>query len=131
MGPRWVKKRDGRIEPYDEGRIVRAVLRAGRRFGSTEELERLAREIARAVTLFLARRPERAPETTTLAQAMEEALEETGHGPIASAARDWRDWRRKRQAEVRVRDSAPSPTAGPRRSRCCRARPRAPGPSSA
>lgn len=109
MGPRWVKKRDGRIEPYDEARIVRAVLRAGRRFGTTDELERLAREIARAVTLYLARRPERAPETVTLAQAMEEALEETGHGPIARAACDWRDWRRKRQAEVRVRDAAPPP----------------------
>lgn len=109
MGPRWVKKRDGRIEPYDEARIIRAVLRAGRRFGTTEELERLAREIARAVTLYLARRPERAPETATLAQAMEEALEETGHGPIARSSCDWRDWRRKRQAEVRVRDAAPPP----------------------
>ncbi len=107
MGPRWVKKRDGRIEPYDEARIGRAVLRAGRRYGTAEELERLAREIARAVTLFLARRPERAPETSTLAQAMEDALEETGHGPIARAARDWRDWRRKRQAEVRVREATP------------------------
>jgi hypothetical protein len=28
VGPRWVKKRDGRIEPYDEARIIRAVLRA-------------------------------------------------------------------------------------------------------
>ncbi|MCO5167709.1 MAG: ATP cone domain-containing protein [Planctomycetes bacterium] len=107
MAARWVKKRDGRIEPYDEARIVRAVLRAGRRYGTAEELERLAREIARAVTLFLARRPERAPDTATVAQAMEEALDETGHGPIASAARDWRGWRRRRQAEVRVRDAAP------------------------
>lgn len=109
MGPRWVKKRDGRIEPYDEARIGRAVMRAGRRYGTPEELERLAREIARAVTLFLARRPERAPDTATLAQAMEEALEETGHAPIARAARDWRDWRRKRLAEVRVREATPSP----------------------
>lgn len=107
MSPRWVKKRDGRIEPYDEARIVRAVLRAGRRYGTTDELERLAREIARAVTLFLARRPERAPETGTVALAMEEALEETGHAPITRAARDWRDWRRKRQAEVRVREATP------------------------
>ncbi|MBX3472232.1 MAG: hypothetical protein KF878_35720 [Planctomycetes bacterium] len=109
MAARWVKKRDGRIEPYDEARIVRAVLRAGRRYGTAEELERLAREIARAVTLFLGRRPERAPETAAVAQAMEEALDETGHGPIAAAARDWRDWRRRRQAEVRVREATPGP----------------------
>ena len=87
MAPRWVKKRDGRIVPFDEGRIVRSVLRAGRRHGTSDELERLAREIARSVTLFLGKNGERAPETASLAQAMEEALEETGHAAIAQSAR--------------------------------------------
>lgn len=114
MAPRWVKKRDGRIVPFDEGRIVRSVLRAGRRHGTSDELERLAREIARSVTLFLGKNGERAPETTSLAQAMEEALEETGHAAIAQSARDWRDWRRRRQAEVRVREATPAaPGAAP------------------
>lgn len=113
MAPRWVKKRDGRIVPFDEGRIVRSVLRAGRRHGTSDELERLAREIARSVTLFLGKNGERAPETTSLAQAMEEALEETGHAAIAQSARDWRDWRRRRQAEVRVREATPAPGGAP------------------
>lgn len=112
MAPRWVKKRDGRIVPFDEGRIVRSVLRAGRRHGTSDELERLAREIARSVTLFLGKNGERAPETASLAQAMEEALEETGHAAIAQSARDWRDWRRRRQAEVRVREATPPAPGG-------------------
>lgn len=106
MAARWVKKRDGRIEAFDEARVARAVLRAGRRTVSTEEGELLAREIARSVALFLSKRPERAPETSLVAQAMEAALEETGHSAIAGAARDWRDWRRRRSAEVRVRETA-------------------------
>lgn len=99
-----MKKRDGRIEPYDEARIARAVIRAGRHAGSAEQVEHLAREIARSVTLFLARRQDRAPETAQIGQSLAEALEETGHGQIARAVRDWRAWRQKRGAEVRVRD---------------------------
>lgn len=99
-----MKKRDGRIEPYDEARIARAVIRAGRHAGSAEQVEHLAREMARSVTLFLARRQDRAPETAQIGQSLAEALEETGHGQIARAVRDWRAWRQKRGAEVRVRD---------------------------
>lgn len=104
MAPRWVKKRDGRIEPYDEARIARAVMRAGRRTASNEAVEHLAREIARSVTLFLGKRSDRAPETELIAQAVADALEETGHGQIARAVLDWRSWRQRRSAEVRVRD---------------------------
>ncbi|MGE0712649.1 MAG: ATP cone domain-containing protein [Planctomycetota bacterium] len=104
MARRWVKKRDGRIEPYDEARIARAVIRAGGRSASAEELERLAREIARSVTLYLGRLSERAPETRQIAQAVSAALQDTGHGQVARAVEDWRSWRSRRQAEVRVRE---------------------------
>lgn len=104
MAPRWVKKRDGRIEPYNEARIARGVIRAGRRSGPSEQVADVAREIARSVTLFLARCEERAPETELIAKAVSEALEETGHPQIARSVRDWRQWRSKRRAEVRVRE---------------------------
>ena len=109
MGPRWVKKRDGRIEPFDEARIAQAVIRAGRHSGRSGEVERLGREIARAVALFLAREQEQIPDTARIATALESALDETGHGTIARAAREWRDWRKRRRGEVRVREAAPPP----------------------
>ncbi|MCA8921173.1 MAG: hypothetical protein KDD82_05155 [Planctomycetes bacterium] len=105
--PRWVKKVDGRIEPFDESRIARAVLRAGRNAGREAEVERLAREMARSVTLFLAKQDERTPRTALIASALEAALSETRHESIASAAREFRDWRRRRGSEVRVH--APRP----------------------
>ncbi|RMG17160.1 MAG: hypothetical protein D6731_04605 [Planctomycetota bacterium] len=108
MTPRWVKKRDGRIQPYDEARIANGVLRAGRRSGSEEEVERLAREMASAVTLYLAKQNERAPKTSAIASALEDALEGSGHQQIARMVRDWREWRQKRMAEIRVRESASS-----------------------
>lgn len=105
MTPRWVKKRDGRIEPFDEARIARGVIRGGRRTAPAEELERLGREIARSVTMSLSRESSRRrPETTHIASRMAEALERTGHVQIAQAVREWRDWRARRQAEVRVRE---------------------------
>ncbi|MEZ6183975.1 MAG: ATP cone domain-containing protein [Planctomycetota bacterium] len=100
--PRWVKKEDGRIEPFDESRIARAVLRAGRNAGREAEVERLAREMARSVTLFLAKQEERTPRTALIARALEAALSETRHESIANAAREFRDWRRRRSSEVRV-----------------------------
>lgn len=106
MAPRWVRKRDGRIEPYDEARIARAVIRGGRRYGHVEEIEHLGREIARSVTLFLTKSEDRAPETSLLAHACVEALDRTGHGQIARSVQDWRNWRSKRQAEVRVREGS-------------------------
>ena len=107
MGPRWVKKRDGRIEPFDEARIAQAVIRAGRHAVKSEEVERLGRELARAVALFLAREPGPIPDTARIATALEQALDETGHASIARAARDWRDWRQRRRGEVRVREATP------------------------
>ncbi|HBP16395.1 MAG TPA: hypothetical protein DEA08_01200, partial [Planctomycetes bacterium] len=108
MAPRWVKKRDGRIEPYDEARIARSVIRGGGRSATHEELEALGREIARSVTLFLARLEERAPETRQIARAVSAALQETGHATLARTVEDWRSWRSRRRSEVRVRE----PSAG-------------------
>lgn len=112
MAPRWVKKRDGRIEPYDEARIASGVMRAGRRAGSYEQVEELARQMASAVTLYLTESGQRAPETSQIASSVEAALVETGHGPIAQLVRDWREWRSRRQAEIRVREEGPSREEG-------------------
>lgn len=103
MTPRWVKKRDGRIEPYDEARIARGVIRGGRRTAPADEIERLGREIARSVTISLSRGTDRRPETKLIASAVAIALDQTGHGQIAQAVREWREWRARRSAEVRVR----------------------------
>ncbi|MBL4849092.1 MAG: hypothetical protein JKY65_26505, partial [Planctomycetes bacterium] len=103
MTPRWVKKRDGRIEPFDEARIARGVIRGGRRTAPPDEIERLGREIARSVTISLSRGTDRRPGTNQIAVAVANALEKTGHGQIARAVREWREWRAKRQSEVRVR----------------------------
>ncbi|HEY1381404.1 MAG TPA: ATP cone domain-containing protein, partial [Gemmataceae bacterium] len=48
----WVLKRDGRLEPFDGGRISRALFAAGERTGRPDPL--LARELTDGVIHFLA-----------------------------------------------------------------------------
>jgi ribonucleoside-triphosphate reductase len=110
--PKYVKKRDGRPEAYDEDKVSRAIALAARDAGRRDGALELARELARSVTFFLGRAEAKSPETKTIAEAVERALDETGHSSAAERFREHREWRASRRATVRVREQ-PSATEQP------------------
>src|SRR5581483_4293010 len=109
--PKWVRKRDGRPEPYEEAKVARAIALAAKDAGRRDSALDLARELARSVTFFLGHGDAKPPETKTIAEAVERALSETGHAAAAERFREHREWRAQRQAAVRVRET----TAGKER----------------
>lgn len=106
--PKWVRKRDGRPEPYDEGKVARAIALAAKDAGRRDGALDLARELARSVTFYLGRGDAKPPETKVIAEAVERALSETGHAAAAERFSEHREWRSQRRAAVRVRETAPS-----------------------
>src|SRR5579871_4772074 len=105
--PKWVKKRDGRPEPYDEGKVARAIARAAREAGRRDGALDLARELARSVTFYLGRGEARTPDSGAIAEAVERALDETGHTAAAARLREHRAWRSARRAAVKVSETSP------------------------
>jgi hypothetical protein len=103
--PRWVRKRDNRVEPYDEAKVARAVAAAALRSMSRDEARDLARDLSRSITFFLSRRGgPKAVSSGEVGDAVERALTETGHAPVAGALREHRVFRDRRRQEVRVRE---------------------------
>ena len=96
MAPRQVRKRDGRVVPFDPGRIAEAVFRAAR---ETRRPDReLAEEIAGRVLAEVGERSVGAPaEVEDIQDAVERALMTTGHADVAKAYVVYR----RRRAELR------------------------------
>ncbi|HZU99878.1 MAG TPA: ATP cone domain-containing protein [Planctomycetota bacterium] len=105
--PKWVRKRDGRPEPYEESKVARAIALAAKDAGRRDGALDLARELARSVTFYLGRGDGRTPDTRQIAEAVERALSETGHAAAAERFREHREWRTSRRAAVSVRENAP------------------------
>src|SRR5580658_8961394 len=103
--PKWVRKRDGRPEPYEEAKVARAIAQAARDAGRRDGALDLARELARSVTFFLGRGEARTPESRTIAEAVERALDETGHKAAADRLREHKAWRMTRRAAVQIRET--------------------------
>jgi len=81
--PTHIRKRDGRIVPFDEGKIADAIYRAALAVGGEDRF--LAEELASVVILFLVKSlgsgtPARGPGAAVL-PGMEGAVEEEGGGP--------------------------------------------------
>jgi len=119
--PTYVRKRDGRVVPFDEGKIADAIYRAALAVGGEDRF--LAEELASVVTLFLSKtlaatrpplpRPETGPgpEVPTIEQVqdvVEKVLMETGHARTARAYILHRERRaRFREAAAARRAEAP------------------------
>jgi len=79
-----VKKRDGRIVPYDETKIAGAIFKAAQAVGGEDRY--LATELARVVTMFLERYYAKdVPEIEDIHDMVEKVLIETGHARTAKA----------------------------------------------
>ena len=73
-----VKKRDGRIVPYDESRISGAIFKAARSVGG--ENEELAKEIAKEVTKIInCKYNNIIPNVEDIKELVEKVLVERGH----------------------------------------------------
>ncbi len=87
--PEWVKKRDGRIEPFDADKINQALFAAADRLGRPDAF--IARELADSVLHFLAREAD-GPTTTTaqIQETLVKVLRELDQPQIAQAMVEFR-----------------------------------------
>ena len=99
-----VRKRDGRLVPFDQAKIADAIFAAARSVGGEDRL--LAEELASAVTFFLEKRFDgRIPGIEDIQDMVEKVLIETGHAKTAKAYILYRDKRSQARQMIKVRKS--------------------------
>jgi hypothetical protein len=99
-----VRKRDGRVEPFDAAKIAAAIARAARAAGHSSRP--VAGELADVVCLFLEKRfPGRIVRSRDILDVVDQVLRETGHGRVAEAARLYETLRCERRRRLTVRRS--------------------------
>lgn len=105
-----VRKRDGRLEPFDQMKIANAINKAAESVGFKEEL--LSEELASVVTLFLEKEfsSEGIAPITEIQDMMERVLMETGHAEIARAFILFRERRERMKKIIEVREADPENT---------------------
>ena len=101
-----VRKRDGRLVPFDLRRVADAIYRAAQSVGGEDRF--LSEELAGVVGLWLERHHGgRVPGIEDVEQAVEKVLVETGHARTAKAFILHRDRRRAARERVEVEDDTP------------------------
>ncbi|MBM4030847.1 MAG: anaerobic ribonucleoside-triphosphate reductase [Planctomycetes bacterium] len=97
-----VRKRDGRLVPFDETKIADAIFKAAQAVGGQDR--QLAEELAGVVTMFLEREFEDGiPGIEDIQDVVERVLIETGHARTAKAYILYRERRARRRESLRVR----------------------------
>jgi len=96
-----IRKRDGRIVPFDQAKIAAAISGAGRTVGHGDDL--LSEELASVVTLFLEKTVGQGiPSVEDVRDYVERVLMETGHPEAARAFILYGERRAKRLEALRV-----------------------------
>lgn len=97
-----VVKRDGRIVPFDEEKITEAIFKAAQAVGGKDRS--MASELAGAVVFYLKEKiGTKAPGIEEIQDAVEKVLIERGHAQTAKAYILYRESRRRRREELKVR----------------------------
>jgi ribonucleoside-triphosphate reductase len=97
-----VRKRDGRIVPYNETKIADAIFKAALSVGGEDRF--LAEELSRVVTLFLEKKYEgQVPGIEDIQDMVEKVLIETGHAKTAKAYILYREKRARIRESLKVR----------------------------
>lgn len=97
-----VRKRDGRLVPFNEVKIADAIYKAALSVGGEDRL--LAEELAGVVTLFLEKHYEsRIPTIEDIQDMVEKVLIETGHAKTAKAYILYREKRARIRESLKVR----------------------------
>jgi len=82
--PSWVRAADGRLEPFDSGRICRSLFAAAEAIGRPDPFT--ARELADGVAFFLAGECEgETPAAARIAEVTAKTVRELGHPALAAA----------------------------------------------
>ncbi len=109
-----VRKRDGRLVPYDARRIAEAIWRAAQTVGGEDRF--LAEELAGVVGLYLERtHGDRVPGIEDVQDAVERVLIDTGHAKTAKAFILHRQRRTAAKARLRIEEDGgdrPAPLVG-------------------
>ncbi len=96
---KFVKKRDGRIVPFDKRKIAEAIFKAAKSVGG--ENYYLAEDLAEVVTLYLEKTyPTDTPEVEEIQDIVEKILIKTGH---AKTAKSYILYRQKRADMRKIR----------------------------
>jgi len=97
-----VRKRDGRVVPFDQTKIAEAILKAAQAVGGSDR--DLADELASAVTEFVNRNFQQSiPTIEEIQDMVEKVLIETGHAKTAKAYILYRDKRSQARRHLQVR----------------------------
>src|SRR5262245_14557587 len=83
LPPSWVRKRDGRVVPFEAGRISSALFGAAERLGRPDAL--LARDLTDAVLHFLAQDGRETVSAEEVAEVVAQVVRELGHPALAEA----------------------------------------------
>ena len=104
-----VRKRDGRVVPFNQTKIADAIFKAAQAVGGQDR--EMAQELASVVTLFLERNYEAAdtPTIEEIQDMVEKVLIETGHARTAKAYILYRDKRARLREAIRVRKRVRQP----------------------
>lgn len=99
----YVRKRDGRIVPYDESRIANAIFKAAQAVGGEDR--KMAEELAAVVGLFIQKEygDGRIPGIEDIQDMVEKVLIETGHAKTAKAYILYREKRARIREMMQVR----------------------------
>ncbi len=101
-GIKEVRKRDGRLVPFDESKIANAIFKAAQAVGGKDRA--LAEELASMVTVLLEKDYDGVPPTIEEIQdVVEKVLIETGHARTAKAYILYRDRRARVRQSLQVR----------------------------
>jgi hypothetical protein len=111
--PAWVKKRGGRLEPFDADKIVRGLFAATEACGRPDAF--LARELTDGVLLFLMRDlAGQTPASAQIAELVTKVVRELGHPVVARAFAEFAVARGRaaRKASARYGDPLTGDSAG-------------------
>jgi len=96
-----VKKRDGRLVPFNIERLIQSIVSAAESCDITDDF--FARELAEAVTLHLSKKYSDTPlETQNIANAVELVLKSTNYNEVANTFASYRFSREKNRASCTV-----------------------------
>ncbi len=105
---RQVRKRDGRLVPFDKGKIADAIFKAAQAVGGQDKV--LAEELAAMVVMLLERDFEESPPgIEEIQDVVEKVLIETGHARTAKAYILYRDRRARARQSLQVRKAVSQP----------------------
>ncbi|HIE43972.1 MAG TPA: anaerobic ribonucleoside-triphosphate reductase [Candidatus Omnitrophica bacterium] len=96
-----VRKRDGRIVPFNKTKIADAIFKAAQSVGGGDRY--LAEQLADVVTFYLEKKGVKVPDIEEIQDAVEKVLIEMGHAKTAKAFILYRDWRNRVRSLLKVR----------------------------